>query len=545
MIVHKPTGRDATKSHFARLAVYITREFGKADKGNEILFQKVTNCQTDNPQDALKEIEAVQAKNTRTTQDRTYHFIVSFPREEKPTAEQLEDIEQQLCESIGYGKHQRISALHNDTDHLHLHVAVNKIDPETFNIIQYRRDFNRLNEKAGELEVKYNLKRVCGLDKPSPDIKLSEPAKTLESQTATQSFQSWVATHKPAIMEALKAATDWQALHKALAHYDLTIRKNANGLSISSRTQKAYMKASDFDRSTTIKKLEDRYGAYQEPDQAIKALPPALQYKPLPKQPPQGGLWETFQAAMVSKQAIREANNEARKQSMDALYKAYTHRREMIKNDKVLNKRSKQATYQLLKQTYQNERKAAANVSKEKQAALLEQYPFRNWQDFLMNESLKGNEAALKTLRSNKVAEKLTERFAVWGEQAAKAALLFPALKPKIAKNGDILYRVGTINIRDNGRLHTNDDSGEAISLTLRLARQKYGNVLDVQGTDTFKRQVVECAAAEQMPITFTDPLMEQYRQQLAQLAQQATQPQTPAQDQKQPGKPKDNDRGR
>ncbi|MBK8603932.1 MAG: relaxase/mobilization nuclease domain-containing protein [Saprospiraceae bacterium] len=43
----------------------------------------------------------------------------------------LRQIGDQLCDSLGYGEHQRLSVMHHDADHLHMHVAIQqKIHPE-------------------------------------------------------------------------------------------------------------------------------------------------------------------------------------------------------------------------------------------------------------------------------------------------------------------------------------------------------------------------------------------------------------------------------
>lgn len=522
MIVHKPVKRDINQSNFRRLAHYITRDFSK----ESIVFQKTTNCISDDPQDALKEIEAIQSKNTRTTQDKTYHLIISFPQSEKPDKEQLADIEQQLCESIGYGKHQRISALHEDTEHLHLHLAINKIDPETHNIIQYRRDFNRLNEKAAELEVKYDLKRVCGLNKDGTEVlkeqkEYKKKNATIESQTGLQSFKDWIHAAKPDLLPKVQAATNWQDLHKTLAQYDLTIRPHANGLSISSRTQKAYIKASDFDRNTTLKKLEDRLGKYQEPTNDIKDITPTLQYKPSPKQTGNdvNSQFALYQQQHQTKKAALEAIKEARKQASAKLAKDYQERRESIKKDRLLNVKSKRRTYQLLKQTYQQDKIRLSADFKQQSDAIYHQHPAKNWQDWLVHQATQGDKPALDTLRQNKPANsKPVERFAVWGEQEKQGMHILKRLKPRVQKNGDVLYQAMGVKIRDTGkRLALDSNQESAIITALRLAQSKYGNHLDVQGDVDFKQKVVEAAAATGMNVTFADPEMEKRRQHLKQ----------------------------
>ena len=79
---------------------------------------RVTNCLSEIPDLAIKEILATQALNKRSRSDRTYHLVVSFEPGETPTPAQLDDIENELCAAIGLGRHQRISALHLDRAHV-------------------------------------------------------------------------------------------------------------------------------------------------------------------------------------------------------------------------------------------------------------------------------------------------------------------------------------------------------------------------------------------------------------------------------------------
>ena len=60
-----------------------------------------------------------------------------------------------MCERIGLGGHQRLSATHLDTGHLHLHVAINKIHPESFRCVEpYYDKSAALMQACVELEAK-------------------------------------------------------------------------------------------------------------------------------------------------------------------------------------------------------------------------------------------------------------------------------------------------------------------------------------------------------------------------------------------------------
>ncbi|MBF4377214.1 relaxase/mobilization nuclease domain-containing protein, partial [Vibrio anguillarum] len=89
----------------------------------------LTNCHADSVRDAISEVLATQQSNTRAKNDKTYHLIISFRSGEQLEQGVLSEIEKRVCDSLGFSDHQRISAVHNDTDNLHMHVAINKIHP--------------------------------------------------------------------------------------------------------------------------------------------------------------------------------------------------------------------------------------------------------------------------------------------------------------------------------------------------------------------------------------------------------------------------------
>ena len=118
--------RSIGKSNIGALVSYLSNPQNKQERVGTVT---VTNCVQDNALDAVFEIQAVQALNTRTVSDKTYHLIVSFRPGENPDKESLKFIESQICKNLGFEEHQRISAVHHDTDNVHIHIAINKIHP--------------------------------------------------------------------------------------------------------------------------------------------------------------------------------------------------------------------------------------------------------------------------------------------------------------------------------------------------------------------------------------------------------------------------------
>jgi hypothetical protein len=111
--------RSLGKSDFAGLAKYITDAQSKEHRLGDV---QVTNCHAGTLNAAIEEILATQHLNTRAKGDKTYHLLVSFRAGESPDGDTLKAIEERICAGLGYAEHQRISAVHNDTDNLHLHL---------------------------------------------------------------------------------------------------------------------------------------------------------------------------------------------------------------------------------------------------------------------------------------------------------------------------------------------------------------------------------------------------------------------------------------
>lgn len=151
---------DIDPSTWARTADYILATGDVTNQGERVASFRITNCDTDDPAAATILIEATQAMNTRSKADKTYHLVYSFPPGEQPPIEVLHAIEDELCASIGYADHQRISAVHIDTDHLHVHVAINKVHPTGLQNIEPYFDKRRLMEACERLEIQFGLQRT-------------------------------------------------------------------------------------------------------------------------------------------------------------------------------------------------------------------------------------------------------------------------------------------------------------------------------------------------------------------------------------------------
>jgi len=106
-----------------------------------------------------------------------------------------------------------------------------------------------------------------------------------------------------------------------------------------------------------------------------------------------------------------------------------------------------------------------------------------------------------------------------------------------ITKKGTIIYRAGSSAVRDDGeRLAVSNQADRAgVAAALRLAMERYGNRITVNGSVEFKAAVIRAAVDAQLPITFADPALESRRQAEATKAQAKRRPGVPQVGQKPP----------
>lgn len=528
MIAKKAARRKDSKSSFGELAKYIMRE-GKSSEVVE--YSRITNCGFDSLGLAVKEIEATQSRNTRSKADKTYHLIISFPAGERPTDDQLKDIEDEMCKAVGLGDHQRVSALHTDTDNTHLHVAINKIHPLSHRSVELLRDHYRIDEACALLEQRHGLKQDNRIDRTNSkgrDSRESGRAGDMEAHSGLDSFQRWVKDRKEPLQVALDKATDWDDLHKAFAEHDLEIRQRGAGFVVSARNEKAFMKASDLSREFSKGKLESKLGSYQEPSEQVREREAVESYRkpPMHDGAERSELWENFQRekheTIALKKQLLQAAKDQRQVELDRQRKDYADRKDAIKRDTLLKPRQKRDVYRKLAKNHKARSVAAFQAHRQEVDKIHGNHKVRGWQEWLVDRATEGNTTALAMLRAAvRKPQKGAERFAFLGSDEGQ---VFTPLEPKVQANGDVLYTVGGARIRDTGeRLRLDAEQGGDVAAAIRLAREKYGDHLSVDGDEKFKQAVVEAAVTSGQPVTFADPAMEQRRKVLQELVNAKT----------------------
>jgi Relaxase/Mobilisation nuclease domain len=186
MIAKHVSMNSVRKSDYAELVNYMTDEHEKNERVGYVL---VTNCQSDRSDAAILEVINTQGKNTRATSDKTFHLLVSFPPGEEPDEIVLKAIEGRLCDGLGYGEHQRVSAVHNDTDNLHIHIAINKIHPTRYTIHDPYYSHKTLGQLCEKLEQEYGLTLV---NHKARNTLSEDHATDMEHHAGIESLLGWI-----------------------------------------------------------------------------------------------------------------------------------------------------------------------------------------------------------------------------------------------------------------------------------------------------------------------------------------------------------------
>jgi hypothetical protein len=148
LVVKQVAAKKGTSS-FAGLADYL---LDKQNGGKKVHDFEFSNCSFEQDVDLnLKEIQNTTTLNQRVKSDKVLHLVVSFHEDEQPTKEQLQYNERELVKAIGMEEHQRLAVAHSNTNNFHIHIAINKIHPQTKKLVDPYRSKKKLIEIAKKI----------------------------------------------------------------------------------------------------------------------------------------------------------------------------------------------------------------------------------------------------------------------------------------------------------------------------------------------------------------------------------------------------------
>lgn len=246
------------------------------------------------------------------------HWVFSWPEGEQPTRKQVDELVAFFLKEMGLEGHQAIYGLHCDTKNYHVHIAVNRVHPETLKVIRTNNGFDirqahkvraMIEKMQGWAPLKNSpyvvteegdiAQRITD-DEPKPSPKAAE----FEMATGEKSAQR-IAQERG--HEIIKNAKSWNELHSSLKKVGLRFEKKGSGAII--WVGDKAVKASSVDRSFSMGKLVKRLGEFVAGD--YEAAMPKIEPEPLNQAIAQD--LQVFKAA-TKKLAKRKKENAEREQ---------------------------------------------------------------------------------------------------------------------------------------------------------------------------------------------------------------------------------------
>ena len=510
MIAKHVAMKSVKKSDFAELVKYMTDE---QEKNERVGFVSVTNCQSDRPDAAVLEVINTQGKNTRAESDKTFHLVVSFPAGEQPDALVLKELEAKLCDGLGYGEYQRVSVVHHDTDNLHIHIAINKIHPTRYTILDPYYSHKVLGQLCEKLEQEYGLTQV---NHKANKVGSENRAIDMEHHAGVESLLGWI---KRECLDQIQAATSWAEIHRVLQENGLELKERGNGLVITNQDG-LMVKASSVARELSKGKLENKFGTFA-PSSYTDAERPKRSYE---ARPVRSRVDTTLLFTRYKTEQQGMGANRTREWKI-----ARDHKNRLIEEAKRSAKLKRAATklmgnsreekkllYSLTSTALRNKIKNINEQYRQDKETLFKKYQPQQWADWLRRKATEGDTEALAALRAREAAQGLKGNV-VGAGSGRRMTSNVKASQDSVTKKGTIIYRVGASAIRDDGdQLKVSREATkDGLDAALRMAMERYGNLITVNGADDFKERIVRAAVSSNIPVAFADAALERRRQSL------------------------------
>jgi hypothetical protein len=509
---------------FGGLNDYISGKSKRRIEGEKVAFADCVNLISVDT--ATAEMEAIAFQNKRCGNP-VMHLLLSWREDETPERGQVKEAVEITLKEVNLSQCQAVYALHQNTDNMHLHICVNRVDPDTLKAINPAHGWTRKGmeraarriEHAQGWEIENNAwseideqGRIVQKER-APDAIIPQPRKDKENLTGEQSA---VRKAQGALKDAVKGLKSWSEFHALVRSSGMDYERKGSGAII--RVGEVVIKASAASRNLGLSKLEKLFGEYEPAIDAENIGSSQTQGKDKQISEPKpldrkndNDLWKAYiserNGYLRNKREVRRqisAEQDEQKKQMKqrhaaerkAMYAAYSGRPryEIYEQRRILATRHAYEAV-LLKEAHKAERDDFHKFNPGFTAT---------YEQWLRDRGLDG-EAEMWRHRKDENYFRLE----ISGEGAAQVNTDIkglPGFKAAAGWRGTTrFYRDGTPGITafaDMGqkiRVYQRDD--ETILAALQLGQQKWGGV-QVNGTDEYKMRCAEIAVKHGIRIT-------------------------------------------
>lgn len=297
----KPNLVDGKTPGHARYVRDLTDYMAAPDEGEKLLLLGGVGFHSDDL--TTRQLEMMSLAHEAVRSDLpVQHWVMSWHEGEQPTPQQVEEAVSIFLDEMGLAGHQVMYALHQNTDNIHLHLAVSRIHPKTEKVIKVNRgfDYEPAHQAIAHIEHRQGWQsepkalfrvledgEVVKADRAKKSKEPARKARDMEARTGERSGQRIAAEE---LAEIIKASSSWAELHGRLAERGARFETKGSGAVI--WVGETAVKASSAGRECSLVALKKRLGEFQLADAAVSTTA----RKPEPIRPDAKG-WDDYIAA--------------------------------------------------------------------------------------------------------------------------------------------------------------------------------------------------------------------------------------------------------
>lgn len=240
-------------NRFEGLIKYLT----KGGRGQVLAFH---NLASETPEVAASEMAIAAAQSKRTMRP-VMHISISYAQTERPTVDQMRADALNVISSMGLSENQAVIIAHDDRNHTHFHIAVNRVGPNG-KAVSDSNSYARIEYALRMIETDRGWRPVEGRNAVSPTtaqrmIGPSENRKPYRIDVPER------------VRRALLEARTWKHLHQEIdsAGWKLDVvhaGKGSGALLTGPNGQK--VGTGTVDRAATLSQLRQRLGRNTKQD---------------------------------------------------------------------------------------------------------------------------------------------------------------------------------------------------------------------------------------------------------------------------------------
>lgn len=246
-------GKTHSGAGFGGLTRYLLQGTKDNPDPGRVLWTSTRELALEDPRDAALLMRRTAALGR--TDKPAQHLSISLAPGEHLTREQWETVIDTTLRDLGLERHQALIVAHQDTDHEHIHLVVNRVHPETLRAWNRWQDRPRLMASLRAQEMALGLRSTPHVE--NPDRVASSLVRQFERSGEPPLLDYARAAARPVFQQA----RSWSELHEGLAEQGLYLERKGQGLVVTDDHR--HVKASSVDRSASLRALEARLGPFE------------------------------------------------------------------------------------------------------------------------------------------------------------------------------------------------------------------------------------------------------------------------------------------